>query len=61
VVSKATREEVMASLRVGMTLTLLTLNERGLPVPHPLTREDGVQKEHPEDELVWLEPAPLTG
>lgn len=56
VVAKASREEVIESLRQGMALTLLRLAERGMPAPRAKTQAKDVVKEAPDDELVWLEP-----
>ncbi len=59
VVSKPSREAVIESLREGMALSQLHFEEYGLPVPPPLSKEADVVREHPDDELVWLEPAPV--
>lgn len=57
VVSKPTREAVIESLREGLALAFLHLEEEGKPIPKPKTREG--KKESATDEFVWLEPAPV--
>ena len=57
VVSKPTREEVIESLREGIALSRLSLEEDGLPVPAPTSTESEVVTESEDDELIWLEPA----
>ena len=59
VVSKASREAVTLSLREGMALSVLHLQNNNLPVPAPTSRETDVDDRAPDDELIWLEPAPV--
>lgn len=57
VVSKATREAVIESLREGMALSRLYLTGQGLPVPEPSSTEADAEKNAPTDEFIWLAPA----
>jgi antitoxin HicB len=57
VISKPTKEGVIESLREGLALAFLHLQEEGKPIPKPKTKEG--QKESSSDEFVWLEPAPV--
>lgn len=59
VVSKPTHEAVIKSLGEGIALSLLSLEEDGLPVPPPSSKESDVEREDESDELVWVEPAPI--
>ncbi len=59
VISKANREEVIQSLREGMALSQLYLQNHGLPVPASTSTEADVERESPDDELVWLSPAEI--
>lgn len=56
VISKDTREAVIESLREGMALSALYLQQNGLPVPSPTSTEADVERQ-PGDELIWLAPA----
>ena len=54
VVSKPTKEAVIESLREGLALAFLHLEEEGKPLPKPKTKEG--KKESATDEFDWNEP-----